>query len=506
MSTTRDKLSLSSDAASKKNKIPKLKEVELKVRFDISKDTLLTYQHKHNTNTHFLPLKLKLNPTTWADLNEIERHVLVNCLKKDIRLPYDYPINGHIIHDKFTDDLLFKELNDTAEDILLEELQFASDLINITKNDFVPFIVDNTTRIVTDYLDDPEAQSISPHTLISKHRNKTYLEWSGSTDLVISQIIKELDDESLRFPFPIDEALSTYSLLFIDLDKIPTLACLFGHVAIEEDHSFYQKDRHSLLLVGNEESLSHNLVKVLIEQTSHLLENIRHEPVGFLFEDSVLACIDEFNKIKNDAVDNIRDRQKELKEKKDKTELGYAQVLLEVNDDQHLSLTIQQGYYWKPLYFKLLTQTIKNDLYKYLIANFSDRFKFNNNDMELQPDIADPDRLYFSSTEDDDPRYDFWDRHEWSATSSPSEMALLLMPTVERFFLSNNWLRMINIAPPKIKPWKAIAPKDKNWEEFTEVEDSEIIVISDYFKGSPAPRHSELILEVGMIKSALKEA
>jgi hypothetical protein len=506
MSTTRDKLSLSSDAASKKNKIPKLKEVELKVRLDISKDTLLTYQHKHNTNTHFLPLKLKLNPKDWGDLNEIERHIMVNCLKKDVHLTYNYPVYGHLIHEEFTDDLLFEELNDTAESILWEELKFASHLITITKNDFVLFIVNNTTKIVTNYLDNPEDLSCFPQTLIYPHGKHAFLDWSGFTDSVISQIIEEHDDETYRFPFQKNAPLSTYSLCFIDLNKIPTLAYLFG-LFHKIDNPFFPKEESLIDIKGDEGLLYQNLVKALIKQTSHLLQNICQKPVGFLFDDSVSKCRNDFETLKNKAFDYINQIETDHKKEKDKAELEYAETLVSVTQNQHLELLLEQGFYWKPIYFEVLTKSIKDDLFKHLIETFSNKFKLNNNDMELRPNTVDPESLFFSSSENDDPQYDFWSMREWNETTVPSELSLLLNASVREYFLNHHWLNKLNITQPKTKIHILLEPDlspNSNYE-LKAVDGHEIISISNYFVGSPAPRHSQLILDVGMIKSALKE-
>jgi len=503
MSTTRDKLSLSSDTALKKNKIPKLKEVELKARFDISKDTLLTYQHKHNTNTHFLPLKLKLDPTTWADLNEIERHILVNCLNKDIFLSYDYPINGHMIHDKFTDDLLFKELNDTAEDILLEELKFASHLITIAKNHFVPFIVNNTTKIVTNYLDNPEDLSGFPQALIYPHGNHAFLNWSGFTDSVISQIIEEHDDETSWFPFPKNTPLSTYSLRFIDLDKIPTLAYLFG-LLLKIDNPFFPKEESLIEIKGDEELLYQNLVKALIKQTSHLLQNICQKPVGFLFDDSVSKCTDDFETIKINALHCINQIETDHKKAKDKTELEYAETLVSVTQNQHLELILEQGFYWKPIYFEVLTKSIKDDLREHLNKFLNNGLKLSNKNMELPPHSTLDDSAVIY---DDIYPQSIWDR-DHSETQIPSELALLLNASAKEFFLNHPWLKRLNIAQPRTKI-DVFLEKDEDPHsgyEMKAIENSEMISISNYFKDSLIPRNSVLIIDVGMIQSKLKEA
>jgi hypothetical protein len=502
MSTTRDKLSLSSDAASKKNKIPKLKEVELKVRFDISKETLLTYQHKHNTNTHFLPLKLKLDPTAWVDLNEIERHILVNCLNKDIRLSYNYPVNGHIIHEEFTDDLLLEELNDTAEDLLWEELQFASNIINITKNDFVPSVIDNTIKIVTNYLDNPAEQDIFPQTLIYQRGIQTYLDWRGSTDLAVSQIIKEQGDEALSFPFPKNEPLTSYSLCFIDLDKIPTLACLFGHVVMEEAHSSYQKDHSLIYIKGDGEFLYQNLVKALIEQTSHLLKNICQKPVGFLFEDSVSKCSDDFNTIKNNALDYINQAEKNHKKAKDKTGLEYAKTLIDFTNNQRLKLTLEQGFYWKPVYFEVLTETIKRDLFAHISDAFS-KTCINNEEFYFEP-YTECDFIYYSVSAERDPNsINFFEDVFTLENNTPSELALLLNASVKEFFVKHPLIGKLNIDQPKNKILIQTDVHDNVL--IFDGEKMEFICIANYFTGQLIPRQSELILDVTRLKKQLCE-
>jgi len=500
MSTTRDKLSLSSDAASKKNKIPKLKEVEVKVRFDISKDTLLTYQFKHNTNTHFLPLKLKLDPRAWiARTKIIQQHILVNCLNKDIRLSYDYPVNGHICHGKFTDDLLFEELNDTAESILLEELKFASHLINITKNDFVPSVIDNTIKIVTNYLDNPAEQDIFPQTLIYQRGKQTFFDWRGATDLAVSQIIKKQDDEALSFPFPKNEPLSSYSLCFIDLDKIPTLACLFGHVVMEDAHPFYQQDHSLIYIKGDGEFIYQNLVKALIEQTSHLLKNICQKPVGFLFEDSVSKCTDDFNTIKNNALDYINQAEKVRKKENDKAGLEYAKTLIDFTNNQRLKLTLEQGFYWKPIYFEVLTETIKRELFTHISDAFRETF-INNEEFYFIPDTK-CDFIFYSAEEYGPNSSIFFEEVCTLETNTPSELALLLNASVKEFFVKHPLIGKFNIVQPKNKILMQVDIHDKVL--IFDDEKVEFICIANYFIGQLVPQQSELILDVTRFKKQL---
>jgi len=515
MSTTRDKLSLSSDAASKKNKIPKLKEVELKVRFDISKDTLLTYQYKHNTNTHFLPLKLKLNPTAWGnlnqkvwdDFNEIERHILVNCLNKDIRLSYNYPVNGHNIHEEFTDDLLFEELNDVAERILIEELQFASHLIGITKNDFVPFIVDNTTKIVTNYLDDPEDMGDFPTKMIvGTHKDSKddfLLKWSVNTDLCIHRIIEEQADKNLDFLR--NKPLSAYSWVFIDLNKIPTLACLCGYVVLtktaNETVSFWDENDSIVEIKGDEELLYQHLVKALIEQTSYLLRNITHEPVGFLFDDSVSKCTDDFNTIKNNALDYINKAEKDHKKAKDKVELEYAETLIKVTRNKHLKLTIDQGFYWKPIYFDVLTQSIENDLREHIVETFSKEFLLDNKPLLLE--FCHPRFLHYSTSESDPDSVNFWQNMAAKRTNKPSELALLLYASIQEFFFNHTWLSEINTKRPETNIFVQTDTSDETEIKFNG-DPVEFIAISNYFVGSPIPRERELIIDVLKFKTQLQ--
>jgi hypothetical protein len=503
MSTTRDKLSLSSDTASKKNKIPKLKEVEVKVRFDISKDTLLDYQHAHRTNSHYLPIKFKVPPDYYREWNEpIGQHIMVNCLRKDIKLSYEYPANGKYIGDD-GDEFLLHSLEAEADVLLSNEIGYASNLIDFTKKEFVPSLVNNTLEIASTFMDDPTNVRAFPRNLIVKSNDKTFFKWRTYVQSHVDNSISK-DDLSYLNTDDLSYFVSKPKKLhFIDLDKLSTLACLLGNTFLTDDpffeHGILSTPHFSVTIKGDEELLYQNLVKALIEQTSCLLQNITREPVGFLFKDSVSQCIGDFNRIKRSVFDHIDKTEKIRKKEKDKAGLEYAKTLIDFTNNQRLKLTLEQGFYWRPIYFEVLTETIKRELFTHISDAFRETF-INNEEFYFIPDTK-CDFIFYSAEEYGPNSSIFFEEVCTLETNTPSELALLLNASVKEFFVKHPLISKFNIVQPKNKILMQTDIHDKVL--FFDGEKVEFICIANYFTGQLVPQQSELILDVTRFKKQL---
>jgi hypothetical protein len=512
MSTTRDKLSLSSDAASKRNKIPKipkLKEVELKVRFDMTKESLLHYQHTHVTNTHYLQIKIAVSPDYYREWNEpIGQHLVVNCLRKDFQLPYEYPTNGKYACED-GDELLLDTLEAKAEVLLGNEVGYASNLINFTKKEFLPSIVNNTIEIASTFMDNPTYVRAFPRNLIGKSNDKTCLKWETYVQSHVDSSISKDDLSHLNTDDLSYFVFKPEKLHFIDLDKIPSLACLLGYTFRTKKGTFpgqsIPNPHFTVAIKGDEELLYQNLVQALIEQTSNLLENIRQEPVGFLFKDSVSECIGDFNSIKINVFDYIEKAEKVRKKENNKEHLVFAEKLIEYTNDNRLRLAIDQGYYWKSIYFENLTNRIIKDLCSHLIRTFGEPFNLNG-DSYLLSETVDKNKppLIFYCSSDEEHAVDFALNVDLPICNSPSEFALLVNASIKDFFSNHQWFKKLNITEPNTKIHHEVALNDPHQGFITlGNEICECIWIEDYFSGSLIPRDKQIIIEVTRLKQKL---
>jgi len=469
MSTSsRDKLSRKTFSASSKG-VPKLRNVAHKVRVNISDDSVVQYQRTHQTLSHYIKINLDIEPQEWT-ASAIEQSILVQCLGNETHISFDYTSTSP----ELTDDQLLRKLELIIEDTLRQELNLIERLLLVAKDDFWPSLMMSIVDKISDFSEKPnETLSFSPDLFVIKNQN-VFIDWPQFIKQIINPIIARHDYFNAQ--------ISNQSFQFIDINRLKPLAAILGYTPshLKKEHWW---EKENLIKIGPiTDTFDEDLVDALLNQTHTVLSQLQAQPMGYLFKESVSLNshqFDAFTASKKTATKKLRSSRK-------KTNLmiqqGYAETLVKEGFAERLRLAMEQGVYWKAIYFECLTQ----QLLKELNAHVANEFKID----KLSEDI-----LSFVDTSNiNDSFRAYSDLHELQESFAPSQLALEVNGAIIKFFRSHPWLRYINCQQPKT------IIKDKITTERNDIPcvfGEEYILVKQIFTGPPIPRNPELLFNVG---------
>ncbi len=476
MSTpSRDKLSLNPFNISSKKGIPKLRDITHKVRVIFSEESLVEYQRKHNTNSHYLKLSLDLVPNKWA-ASAIQQSILVNCLKNETHIDFHYPTSNS----NLTDEKLIHELQLNVEKELRAELNDIEKILLQSKDTFVLFL---TTFLINEFDSFHEEVSntltFSPDFLIEKNKN-VFLNWPK-----LINTIHNVSKVGSSLPQPTKQ-----SFKFVDINRLKSLAAILGHTPEPIKTTWWEKE-HLVKVGAINDTFNEDCADALLKQFHTVLSQLQDDPMGYLFKnEEVSKQVLNFDKKKASLKKSIVEVRAKRKKSKQQTEQKYADILVKEGFAERLRLAMEQNLYWKPIFFETLTKQLIEELNSMVVV-------------ELNHGKPCENILHYADTSQTNDSFSQECENKFIQESfSPSQLALEINGLIIKFFKNHPWLHKINCQHPKTFILDQIG-EDSTGEAVLFYE--EFIIIKQLFTGPPIPNKPEIVFNVHNFKQQLDD-
>ncbi len=487
----RDTLALPSGSPSKKNTIPKLKDIPLKIKvqFDSSM-SLLNYQRLHNTNTTFLTRKLKISPHSFVG-SATQQNVLVNHVKSNPSITIS--ISPDVVDSNQTEEEFLSFVDRKCEEVLQKELLLVEELFLHAKDLLIPSAVKRFTELLTDH-----DLTTNDKLFITKKDPQEvllYIDWGEVIRPCIYPILDKFEDIQSA------DLLGQQDYFgFIDVSKFDALSNILGSIPRacgDRNHNPFENPSFICSMNDYEcpSDYQSEVLSYLLFAALKFLNSFSSTKVGnAYFGNTDLTIRNEFQNVKTQTYSLIsqlksledltrKTRRKEITQKA----LKNSKIIVDNAGHmaERLKLAIDEGIYPMPIYFETLTNFILSSLALHLVKSFSVEAEVSNNKLIGFRD-KEWEAFLYEEYEHGDPIIE---------TMMPSLLMLKVSQEVKAFFSSDNWLALIDIKDATTAFYSGTFSVDNNY-----------IVVSNYYHGEPVPENKSMIIAVDHLDECINHS